>query len=149
MAGPRVDAVERTVSCGQARAVPNPLADPTRKCNISYILTLWNPKDSGLETLISIVGGVALLLWGVRMVRTGATRSFGAELRRMLALYAQSRLTAFASGLAVTGPLQSGTATPLIIPTFAPQGLTTSPAASPIIICSDTATPPPLPLPPS
>src|SRR3546814_3626321 len=77
MAGPRVDAVERTVSCGQARAVPNPLADPTRKCNISYILTLWNPKDSGLETLISIVGGVALLLWGVRMVRTGVTRSFG------------------------------------------------------------------------
>src|SRR3546814_16359776 len=85
MAGPRVDAVERTVSCGQARAVPNPLADPTRKCNISYILTLWNPKDSGLETLISIVGGVALLLWGVRMVRIGVTRSFGAELRRMLA----------------------------------------------------------------
>src|SRR3546814_4425286 len=79
MAGPRVDAVERTVSCGQARAVPNPLADPTRKCNISYILTLWNPKESGLETLISIVGGVALLLWGVRMVRTGVTRSFGAE----------------------------------------------------------------------
>src|SRR3546814_1396033 len=77
-----VDAVERTVSCGQARAVPNPLADPTRKCNISYILTLWNPKDSGLETLISIVGGVALLLWGVRMVRTGVTRSFGAADRK-------------------------------------------------------------------
>src|SRR3546814_9761109 len=48
------------------------------------------------------------LLWGVRMVRTGVTRSFGAELRRLLALSAKSRLTAFASGLAVTGALQPG-----------------------------------------
>src|SRR3546814_4838204 len=59
---------------------------------------------------------------GVRMVRTGVTRSFGAELRRMLALSAKSRLTAFASGLAVTGAVQSGTATHLIIPPFVSQG---------------------------
>ena len=29
--------------------------------------------------------GVALLLWGIRMVRTGITRSFGATLRQALA----------------------------------------------------------------
>ena len=30
------------------------------------------------ELLLTLLGGVALLLWGVRMVRTGLTRAFGA-----------------------------------------------------------------------
>jgi phosphate:Na+ symporter len=34
-----------------------------------------------MQVLIGIIGGVALLLWGIRMVRTGITRSFGAEFR--------------------------------------------------------------------
>src|SRR3546814_2134779 len=74
------------------------------------------------------------------MVRTGVTRSFGAELRRLLALSAKSRLTAFASGLAVTGALQSGTATTLIITSFAAQGLVTGAAALAIILGADVGT---------
>lgn len=93
-----------------------------------------------MDTLISILGGVALLLWGVRMVRTGVTRSFGAELRRLLALSAKSRLAAFASGLVVTGALQSGTATTLIITSFAAQGLVTGAAALAIILGADVGT---------
>lgn len=93
-----------------------------------------------METLVSIVGGVALLLWGVRMVRTGVTRSFGAELRRLLAHSAKSRLTGFLSGLAVTGALQSGTATALIITSFAAQGLVTGAAALAIILGADVGT---------
>ena len=42
--------------------------------------TSRNPAREG-----RIVGGVALLLWGIRMVRTGITRSFGATLRQALA----------------------------------------------------------------
>ena len=93
-----------------------------------------------MDTLISIIGGVALLLWGVRMVRTGVTRSFGAELRRLLAVSAKSRLSAFASGIAVTGALQSGTATTLIITSFAAQGLVTGAAALAIILGADVGT---------
>ena len=93
-----------------------------------------------METLISIIGGVALLLWGVRMVRTGVTRSFGAELRRLLAISARNRLTAFLSGLAVTGALQSGTATALIITSFTAQGLVTGAAALAIILGADVGT---------
>src|SRR3546814_12311200 len=74
------------------------------------------------------------------MVRTGVTRSFGAELRRLLALSAKSRLTAFASGLAVTGALQSGTATTLILTSFAAQGLVTGAAALAIILGADVGT---------
>ena len=93
-----------------------------------------------METLVSIVGGVALLLWGVRMVRTGVTRSFGAELRRLLAHSAKSRITGFLSGLAVTGALQSGTATALNIPSFAAPGLVTGAAALAIILGADVGT---------
>ncbi len=93
-----------------------------------------------METIVTIVGGVALLLWGVRMVRTGVTRSFGAELRRLLALSAKSRITAFLSGLAVTSAVQSGTATALIITSFAAQGLVTGGAALAIILGADVGT---------
>ena len=93
-----------------------------------------------METIVSIVGGVALLLWGVRMVRTGVTRSFGAELRRLLAVSAKSHLTAFLSGLAVTGAVQSGTATTLIVTSFAAQGLVTGAAALAIILGADVGT---------
>ena len=74
------------------------------------------------------------------MVRTGVTRSFGAELRRLLAVSAKSRITAFFSGLAVTGALQSGTATTLIITSFAAQGLVTGAAALAIILGADVGT---------
>ena len=64
-----------------------------------------------METIINIVGGVALLLWGIRMVRTGITRSFGADLRHALAASARNRVTGLAAGFGVTTILQSSTAT--------------------------------------
>ena len=76
-----------------------------------------------METIINIVGGVALLLWGIRMVRTGITRSFGADLRRALAASARNRVTGLAAGFGVTTILQSSTATALIVSSFAGQGL--------------------------
>ncbi len=39
----------------------------------------------GVDTVLNVIGSVALLLWGVRMVRTGLTRAFGAALRRAIA----------------------------------------------------------------
>ncbi|MEQ8354920.1 MAG: Na/Pi cotransporter family protein [Kiloniellaceae bacterium] len=114
----------------------------SRSKNVNYLtfINLWNRLDSALETIVSIVGGVALLLWGVRMVRTGVTRSFGAELRRLLALSSKSRFASFFSGLVVTGALQSGTATTLIITSFAAQGLVTGAAALAIILGADVGT---------
>ena len=76
-----------------------------------------------MELLINVVGGVALLIWGVRMVRTGLSRSLGGTLRRMVAKSTGNRLTAFLAGLGVTGILQSSTATALIVASFAGRGL--------------------------
>ena len=69
---------------------------------------------SGTELFATFLGSVALLLWGVRMVRTGMTRAFGAALRRVdRDLRAHARSSAFFAGIGVTGILQSSTATAL------------------------------------
>ena len=56
----------------------------------------------GTELFAALLGSVALLLWGVRMVRTGLTRAFGPALRRILATWATTRPRAFLAGLGVT-----------------------------------------------
>ena len=53
----------------------------------------------GVDTILNVVGSVALLLWGVRMVRTGLTRAFGATLRRAIGACSRNRFTAFAGGV--------------------------------------------------
>jgi len=75
------------------------------------------------NVLLQLVGSVALLLWGVRMVRTGMTRAFGAWLRRALANGTKNRFRAFGMGLSVTALLQSSTATGLIVSSFAGRSL--------------------------
>lgn len=77
----------------------------------------------GVDTILNVVGSVALLLWGVRMVRTGLTRAFGAALRRAIGACSRNRFTAFAGGLGLTGLLQSSTATALLLASFAGRGL--------------------------
>ena len=90
-----------------------------------------------METIINIVGGVALLLWGIRMVRTGITRSFGAGLRHALAASARNRVTGLTAGFGVTAILQSSTATALIVSSFAGQGMIAGVAALAIMLGAD------------
>ena len=90
-----------------------------------------------MDTLIHMVGGVALLLWGIRMVRTGIARAFGAELRRALTASSRNRLAAAGAGIGVTSLLQSSTATALIIASFAGQGLISGIMALAIVLGAD------------
>jgi hypothetical protein len=57
------------------------------------------------------MAGVALLLWGPHMVRSGIMRAFGCELRRALSTALRNRFLALLAGIGVTGLLQSSTAT--------------------------------------
>lgn len=77
----------------------------------------------GIDTILNVLGSVCLLLWGVRMVRTGLTRAFGATLRRAIGACSRNRFTAFAGGVVLTGVLQSSTATALLLASFAGRGL--------------------------
>jgi phosphate:Na+ symporter len=75
------------------------------------------------NVLLDLLGGVALLLWGLHMVHSGIVRAFGSDLRRFLARALKNRLSAFVVGLGVTAALQSSTATALMIGRFASEGM--------------------------
>jgi len=90
-----------------------------------------------MDVIINIIGGIALLLWGIRMVRTGITRTFGADLRRAMTFSASNRLMAFATGLGVTTAIQSSTATALILSSFAGRGFLAGSAALAIMLGAD------------
>ena len=76
-----------------------------------------------MSLLIEILGSIALLLWGLRMVRTGVMRSYGNNLKRLARRSEGKALPAFVSGLLVAAFLQSSTAAILISASFAGQGL--------------------------
>jgi phosphate:Na+ symporter len=77
----------------------------------------------GTIVLLDLMGGVALLLWGLHMVRTGILRAFGPQLRRFLSKALGNRIAAFLAGCALTAVLQSSTATGIMTASFAAEGL--------------------------
>jgi phosphate:Na+ symporter len=77
----------------------------------------------GSLVLLDLMGGVALLLWGLHMVHSGILRAFGPDLRLLLAKALNNRFTAFAAGIGLTALLQSSTATALITSSFTAEGL--------------------------
>jgi phosphate:Na+ symporter len=76
----------------------------------------------GSTVILDLMGGVALLLWGLHMVHSGIVRAFGADLRRLLGIALQGRFRAFLAGVFVTAILQSSTATGLMAASFVTSG---------------------------
>lgn len=68
--------------------------------------------------MLTLLGGTALLIWGLRMVRTGIMRAYGASLRQRLTAALRNRFAATIAGLVVTVALQSSTATSLMAASF-------------------------------
>jgi phosphate:Na+ symporter len=98
------------------------------------------PPASATDILIELLGAVALLLWGTRMVRTGVLRAFGAELRRLIRISLGNRFKAFLAGLCVTSVLQSSTATALVVASFAGRGLVDTAPALAVMLGADLGT---------
>jgi phosphate:Na+ symporter len=93
-----------------------------------------------LQTLLNLLAGVSLLVWGTHIVRTGILRLYGGDLRRVLRRSVSNRISAFFAGLGVTALIQSSTATALIVAAFAGQGLIgTAPALS-VMLGADVGT---------
>ena len=84
---------------------------------------------SGTTILINLIGGVALLLWGLRMVRIAVTDGWGNDVRRVLGKSLSNHYHAFFAGLGVTMLLQSSSATALLTSSFSGQGILTTASA--------------------
>lgn len=92
------------------------------------------------HVLLDLLGGVALLLWGLRMVRTGLMRGVGGDLRRFLGNSLSNRLLAFGAGLGTTVLLQSSSATCLLVTSFAGRGLVATAPALAVMLGADVGT---------
>jgi len=76
-----------------------------------------------MQTLLSVLSGIALLVWGTHIVRSGVLRIFGGNLRKMLSDSVSNRFNAFLAGVGVTALVQSSSATALIASSFVGQNL--------------------------
>ena len=91
----------------------------------------------GTWVILNLLGGVALLLWGVRMVRTGIMRAWGDRLQRFIEANLSNRVSAFLSGTAATLFLQSSTATALIVTGLSAAGVVSGAIGLAVLLGAD------------
>ena len=94
----------------------------------------------GSMVLLDLMGGVALLMWGLHMVVSGVLRAFGPDLRRFLGKALSNRFNAFGAGLGLTALLQSSTATGLMTTSLAADGMVSLVPALAIMLGANVGT---------
>jgi len=90
--------------------------------------------------LFALLGGTALLLYGVRLVGEGLQRAAGTRLRHILSTLTGYRLRALLVGAGVTAVLQSSSATTVMLVGFASAGLLTLRQTIGVILGADVGT---------
>ncbi|MEI3854991.1 MULTISPECIES: Na/Pi cotransporter family protein [unclassified Ensifer] len=93
--------------------------------------------NSGTLVILELLGGVALLLWGVRMVRTGVMRGWGDRLQRFVEERLSNQITAFGGGVLATAVLGSATAMALIVAGLAGAGAISAPTGLAVLLGAD------------
>jgi phosphate:Na+ symporter len=78
---------------------------------------------ASLMIILQLGGAVALLLFGLNLVRDGVTEGFGIRLRMALGVGTRAGPGAFLAGLAATLGLQSSTATAFLTASFVDRGM--------------------------
>ncbi|WP_372839316.1 Na/Pi cotransporter family protein [Phaeovulum sp.] len=87
--------------------------------------------------LLQIAGAAALLIWSVRLVRTGVERAFSVPLRRWLRLGAGRPALAALAGAGVAVLLQSSTAVTMLATSFITAGTMSASVALAIVLGAD------------
>jgi len=80
------------------------------------------PETSPLLFVLHVAGAAALLIWAVRLVRTGVERGWSVPLRRLLRRGGDNRLAAALTGMAAAIGLQSATAVAILTSNFLAAG---------------------------
>jgi phosphate:Na+ symporter len=79
-------------------------------------------EPHAIQILIHIAGAAALLIWAVRLVRTGVERGFAAPMRIWLRHSAKNRVLAAGTGMGAAVLLQSSTAVAVLVSNFVSKG---------------------------
>lgn len=94
-------------------------------------------ESSPLLFLLHVAGAAALLIWAVRLVRTGVERGWSVPLRRLLRQGADRRVAAALSGTAAAIVLQSSTAVAILTANFVGAGTLAAAAGLAILLGAD------------
>ncbi len=90
--------------------------------------------------LIDLLGAAALLFWGLRLIKTGVMRAFGATLRQWISRGTRNRVSAAAWGFLATLGLQSSTATAVITGSFASREIISARMAQAVLLGANLGT---------
>ena len=93
-----------------------------------------------MSVLIELVGAIALLLWGLRMVRIGMMRAYGSHLKRLARQNEGRLIPMLGSGFLFAILIQSSTATAIIVASFAGQNILSISSALIVILGADIGT---------
>src|SRR5262245_48648654 len=93
-----------------------------------------------MMVVLSLFGGMALLLYGIRLSGEGLQRATGARLRHLLTGLSRNRFMAVISGAVVTGLIQSSAATTIMLIGFVSAGLMTFRQTLGVILGADIGT---------
>ncbi|HUJ19802.1 MAG TPA: Na/Pi cotransporter family protein [Nitrospirota bacterium] len=75
--------------------------------------------------IVSLFGGVLLLLYGIRLLNDGLQNAAGSKIRSLLRSLTSNRLSAVGAGAFLTGLIQSSSATSVMLVGFVSAGLMT------------------------
>lgn len=95
---------------------------------------------SSVNVLLQMAGSVALLLFGLSLVRSGMDEAFGLRMKMILGFGTQTSPRAFLSGLIATLGLQSSTATALLSASFVKRGMISGKMAQFVLLGANVGT---------
>ena len=93
-----------------------------------------------MMVVLTLFGGVSLLLYGIRLMGDGLQRAAGGRLRHLLTGLSRNRVLAMVSGAAVTAIIQSSSATTVMLIGFVAAGLMTFRQTLGVILGADIGT---------
>lgn len=76
-----------------------------------------------MENIINLLCGIGLFLYGITLMGEHTEKAFGEGLKRTLGVLTKNRFTGMLTGLAVTGIIQSSSATTVMTVSFVASGL--------------------------
>ena len=94
-------------------------------------------NTSPILFLLHVAGAAALLIWAVRLVRTGVERGWSVQLRRWLRKGDDNRIMAALSGMVAALALQSSTAVAILTTSFVAAGTLTAAGGLAILLGAD------------
>ena len=94
-------------------------------------------STSPILFLLHVAGAAALLIWAVRLVRTGVERGWSVQLRRWLRKGDDNRIMAALSGMIAALALQSSTAVAILTTSFVAAGTLTAAGGLAILLGAD------------